>query len=494
MPKAFISPTYTFTPGASGVGTVNLSGIASFDAKRLVAVINQTRGVTIYATGSTATRYTAISGTTLTLFVDTTGHNSGDVLQVIYDDPTALAVSGTVTANTGLSQPLTDTQLRAAAVPVSGPLTDTQLRATAVSVSGLFTDSPATPTVTEYSQTGVIAAGAIISLDCANARMVAVQTISVGTGGVLIAEWSTNNTNWVTALLLSTSTGASTSAPGTSSTASSLVSPVYHRYFRIRLSTGTSAGTTAINVATTPDCPFSASVQNVVLGTGGITGQAVATVGSDATSAAITSTTSSAAVTPASGLSYHVFVNISATSGTGQTLDIAIEESDDTAATWFKVYDFPRITGTGQYRSPRLPLSGNRVRYVQTVGGSAPSFTRTISRFQHNYAAPAVRQLIDRAVSLTTGDAATPSIQAQDCRSVQLVVNIGAATTAPALQIEGSDDRGASWYAIGSPLTAVASSTVQTTVADVNSQLVRARVSTAGSAVTAGYVLVKGFG
>ena len=48
------------------------------------------------------------------------------------------AISGTVTANTGLSQPLTDTQLRASSVPVSGPLTDTQLRATAVPVSGTF--------------------------------------------------------------------------------------------------------------------------------------------------------------------------------------------------------------------------------------------------------------------------------------------------------------------------------------------------------------------
>jgi hypothetical protein len=57
---------------------------------------------------------------------------------------TAVPVSGTVTANTGLT-PLTDTQLRATAVPVSlasvpshavtGPLTDTQLRATAVTSS-----------------------------------------------------------------------------------------------------------------------------------------------------------------------------------------------------------------------------------------------------------------------------------------------------------------------------------------------------------------------
>lgn len=72
---------------------------------------------------------------------------------------TAVAISGTVTANAGtgtlaVSGPLTDTQLRATAVPisgtvtanagtgtlaVSGPLTDTQLRATAVPVSGTIT-------------------------------------------------------------------------------------------------------------------------------------------------------------------------------------------------------------------------------------------------------------------------------------------------------------------------------------------------------------------
>jgi len=40
-----------------------------------------------------------------------------------------------------VSGPLTDTQLRAAAVPVSGPLTDTQLRASAVPVSGPLTDT-----------------------------------------------------------------------------------------------------------------------------------------------------------------------------------------------------------------------------------------------------------------------------------------------------------------------------------------------------------------
>jgi hypothetical protein len=91
--KSFITPTYTFTPGAAGVGTVNLSGIADFNPQQLVAIINQTRGVTIYATGDTALRYTAVSGTTVTLNADTSTHSSGDSLQVIYEVTDPLPVS-----------------------------------------------------------------------------------------------------------------------------------------------------------------------------------------------------------------------------------------------------------------------------------------------------------------------------------------------------------------------------------------------------------------
>jgi hypothetical protein len=77
---------------------------------------------------------------------------------------------------------------------------------------------------------------------------------------------------------------------------------------------------------------------------------------------------------------------------------------------------------------------------------------------------------------------------------VQIVLNVGAiTTTAPALQLEASDDNGASWYAVGSPLTAVASSTVQLLVNNVQAAALRARVSTAGSGATAGYLLLKAF-
>lgn len=212
----------------------------------------------------------------------------------------------------------------------------------------------------------------------------------------------------------------------------------------------------------------------------------------DVASAAITTTTTTAAVTPTFGTGYSVSIPVTAVTGTTPTLDISIEESDDTGTNWFKVYDFPRITGTGIYRSPLIRMIGNRLRYVQTVTGGTPSFTRAINRLQSSASSEAVRQLIDRTIDLTTLNSTTPVLDARDCGNrSQLVINVGPiTTTAPQLQLEGSEDN-STWYAIGTPLTAIASSTVQLTVIDVNSAFMRARVSTAGVGVTAGYVLIK---
>ena len=215
----------------------------------------------------------------------------------------------------------------------------------------------------------------------------------------------------------------------------------------------------------------------------------------DVASAALTTTTTVAAITPTAGSEYEVNIPVTAVSGTTPTLDVVVQESDDAGTNWFDVYHFPRITAVGMYRSPKLVLKGNRIRYVQTVAGTTPSFTRAINRLQGNATGILpMRRILDRAVSLTTLNAATASVQAQECRNVQIAINVGAVTTtAPALQLQGSDDNGASWYNIGSALTAVASSTVQLTVNNVNAELVRAIVSTAGVGVTAGYVSLKVF-
>lgn len=214
----------------------------------------------------------------------------------------------------------------------------------------------------------------------------------------------------------------------------------------------------------------------------------------DVASAALTTTTTTAALTPTFGCSYQVTIPVTIVTGTTPTLDVDVQESDDTGTNWFTVYSFNRITNTGIYRSPKLPLRGNRVRYVQTVGGATPSFTRSIVRLQSSDSVnTSISQLIDRNIILTTLSSTTNSLNVQNGKNIQLVINIGVAATPPVLQLQLSDDYGTTWYSIGTPLTAVANSTVQSMVNNINGQLVRAIVTTAGSGVTAGYVLLKAF-
>jgi hypothetical protein len=212
----------------------------------------------------------------------------------------------------------------------------------------------------------------------------------------------------------------------------------------------------------------------------------------DVPSAALTTTGTTDAFLPGFGVSYQVNIPVTAVSGATPTLDVTVQESDDGGTNWYTVYDFPRITGTGIYRTPMLPLIGTNVRYVQTVSAGA-SFTRAINRVQSNQQAMIHRQLVNRTIDLATLNSTTPILLARDAgNATQLIVNVGAiVTTAPALQLEGSDDFGLTWYAIGTPLTAVASSTVQVTVPDINAAVLRARVSTAGVGVTPGYVMIK---
>ena len=213
----------------------------------------------------------------------------------------------------------------------------------------------------------------------------------------------------------------------------------------------------------------------------------------DIASAAITATTTTATIIPAAGVSYEVNIPVTAVSGTNPTMDIEIQESDDTGTNWFTVYDFPRITATGMYRSPKLPLTGNRLRYLETIGGTTPSFTRSLNRLQSSDVAPAFRQMIDRSIVLTTANSVTPWLDTKNALNQQMVVNIGAATTPPSLQMEGSDDNGLTVYSIGNEFDLVANTTQVMVNKNQNASLIRARVSTVGVAVTAGYVMLRAF-
>jgi hypothetical protein len=96
--KSFITPKYTFTPGASGVGTLNLSGISSFDIKRLVAVINLNTNTLIYNVLDSTMGYTSVLDTTITLDSNTSAMSATDPLQIIYDTDDAITNGDLITA------------------------------------------------------------------------------------------------------------------------------------------------------------------------------------------------------------------------------------------------------------------------------------------------------------------------------------------------------------------------------------------------------------
>jgi hypothetical protein len=643
--KSFLAPTYTFTPGASGVGTVDLSGISGFNIKYLVAIINQTRGVTIYATGDAGLRYTAVAGTTVTLFANTTGHSAGDVLQVIYEDQAgapiedtaiqnlaatpvrqvgqmvdvagfsavgasvldsffnAPIVSGSVSYNqaasslnilTGTtanseflarsvksyrgsmrmrfsisaSQRIANNNLAVMLADLIGEgLSYTINSATSVTVAIPGHTFNAT-NVGQFVQFGGITGAAAVPGRYAIASVVAGVSITFTVAGFPASGSGTCTLfgrNYIRTLVTGTVATAMSIdaqrngwATGDSSVAfNSTVSPgtlvqtectgreifwsdtlratslnpnvvtrgsryenipdasteLYVFMWNFNGSTAPGSSTTwtlgSVSLESFPSTPVylqgarSVGSANSFPVTASVTGATVNSVNAanigipgsaaDVASSAITTTTTTAAITPAFGCSYVVSIPVTVVSGTSPTMDVDIQESDDTGTNWYTVYSFPRITTTGIYRSPKLRLNGNRVRYVQTIGGTTPSFTRVVNRLSCSDSVDSTRQLIDRSIVLTTLNSATPNLNTQNCSNAQLVVNIGAATGAPILQLQGSDDNGATWYAIGGTLTAVASSTVQLTVAGMNSQFLRAIVSTAGTSVAAGYVLIKAF-
>lgn len=80
---------FTFDPANQ---TIDFSATPSFDPARLFAVMNITdQQKLIYAVASYAQGFGgSFSGSVLTLSYDTTSMSAGDILQVIYDDPTAI--------------------------------------------------------------------------------------------------------------------------------------------------------------------------------------------------------------------------------------------------------------------------------------------------------------------------------------------------------------------------------------------------------------------
>ena len=115
-------------------------------------------------------------------------------------------------------------------------------------------------TAQTYNVSGVIAINTILlTIDLEAANSVSIHCQSMGTTGVVTPEWSndTGASTWQAATMF-TNPGASAT---TFNAAGVWVIPRMARYLRLRLSTATTAGTTTIHVASSPNdvSPFLAT-------------------------------------------------------------------------------------------------------------------------------------------------------------------------------------------------------------------------------------------
>ena len=244
-------------------------------------------------------------------------------------------------------------------------------------------------------------------------------------------------------------------------------------------------------LATSPSVNCVSPTVSPTSGAGGLLVNPANTGVLDITSAAVTTTTTSSAFANSLGNGFLINLAVTAVTGTSPTMDVRIEESFDGGTNWVTLYEMQRITAVGSYNSPIMRATGRHIRYVRTITGTSPSFTMAANRVILPFIqAEPQKRLMDRTIVLTTLSSVTPVLFAGAANNVQLVVNLGAATTAPVLQIEGSED-GINFYSIGGTLQTVASSTVQLTVTGLSATYVRVRVSTAGTTVTPGYVSLK---
>jgi len=170
-------------------------------------------------------------------------------------------------------------------------------------------------------------------------------------------------------------------------------------------------------------------------------------------------------------------------------MDVGIEESDDSGTNWVRVYDFERITATGMYRSAPLMMRGNRMRYVQTITGTTPSFTRALNRIQSSAPGLNVRQFIDRTIVPNTLNTTTPTYNIEGCDSINIMANCTAQTTPATLTLEFSDN-GATWFTSAVTL-ATAVGVTQAKSTNEQWKFARLRVSTAGTGITLGEVTIK---
>lgn len=365
-----------------------------------------------------------------------------------------------------------------------------------VSTSGNITAVNASPS------SGAGTANSSVALTLNGATGVAFDVRGTFTA-TLSFQGTIDGTNWFTLTAVAAG-GGQNSAATTSATSAGVWTAPCGGFVQARMTaTAYTSGTATVTVRATTtsivhSMPTMASNQSTALAAGsnaiGYAGTQGPIITADVASAALSSTTTTSAFSSVSA-AYQVNIPVTAVSGTNPTLDVVVQESDDTGTNWFDVYYFPRITATGMYRSPMMLFTGNRVRYVQTIGGTAsPSFTRAINRLQGSLAAPLVRGLIDRSIAPNTLNSASSAITTDGCTTYTLTVVSGSgATVSPIYGIQISDDS-SSWADTGVSLTVAASVTVTTSISGIVGRFARIYIKSAGTGATQTYAALRAVG
>lgn len=289
---------------------------------------------------------------------------------------------------------------------------------------------------------------------------------------------------------------------------------ISYRYIRCRISTAFAGGTIqAITrmsltdyiprvtpVGPTSGATFSTSVSSSLPAGANIIGAmnfASGVAATDIASGALTISTTTAAISPGNVAAVELTLNVTAVSGTSPTLDVQIQISKDAGVNWIPIYDFPRITGIGSYITPKLLLEGNRIRYVQTVGGTTPSFTRTLIRNSSAGNGSVLRQHFSRSIDILTLDSTTSPLWTEGCNEAILILATGSnsITTPVVVTLEGSETN-SDFYDLGSiSVTGVdPNKTYHIKVPGVLAKFLRARVTTAGVGGNLNYVAIKARG
>lgn len=432
--------------------------------------------VPISGTVTTSSASSGVVGSTAPLNATQFGGSDGTNLRAVKVSSTGVvSVDGSAT-----TQPVS-----AASLPLpTGAATETTLAAinTKTPTLGATTpdlSSPATiprklyiPGLTTAASTTYLnvldaVSSGTLPTDVRDYNTVTVTVLSTATTGSYVFEgaWNSNFTTGGSQTLkaeeITVTSGASlinAAITPTSSTRTFRVNVSDVNYFRMRLSTGYTSGifvananltqqqvtpaqiavvqATAANLNTTSTVSGSLTTVTTVTGVttvASVTSSNTAIPGiiADVASAALTTTTTTATLTPTFGSSYQVQIPVTVVSGTTPTLSVQVQESMDTGTNWTTVYTFPTITATGAYVSPIMQLQGNRVRYVQTVTGTTPSFTRAINRLQSSNGslkiAPSQGIMTDGSASTSaTPSTSTQIFAANDSRKYLFIQNLDA--------------------------------------------------------------------